>query len=47
MNAPEIHASQQVEPTGISKYSKPAASAALTTRSHNSGDPATSAAATP
>ena len=39
MNAPDIHASQQVEPTGIRRYSKPACSAACTTRSHNSGEP--------
>jgi hypothetical protein len=28
MNAPETHASQQVEPTGIKRYSNPACSAA-------------------
>ncbi len=47
MNAPVIQASQQTEPTGISRYSKPAASAACTTRSHNSGDPGTWASGTP
>jgi hypothetical protein len=47
MKAPEIQASQQVDPTGISRYSKPAASAAWTTRSHNSGEPGTCASIRP
>jgi hypothetical protein len=47
MKAPVIQASQQVEPTGIKRYSKPACSAACTTRSHNSGEPATCASITP
>ena len=47
MNAPAIHASQHTEPTGISRYSKPAASAASTTRWQRSGEPATCASARP
>jgi hypothetical protein len=47
MKAPAIQASQQVEPTGINRYSKPACSAALTTRSQSSGEPGTSASIRP
>src|SRR5215210_7333649 len=47
MNAPDIHASQQTEPTGISRYSNPAFSAACTTRSYSSIDPGTWASGTP
>src|SRR4051812_5640989 len=47
MNAPETQASQQVEPTGIKRYSNFAASAAATTRSHSSAEPATCADGTP
>ena len=47
MKAPVIQASQHTEPTGISRYSKPAFSAACTTRSHKSGDPGTWASGAP
>src|SRR5215212_3203974 len=47
MNAPDIHASQQTDPTGISRYSNPAFSAACTTRSYSSTDPGNWASGTP
>ncbi|MGX1286678.1 hypothetical protein [Bradyrhizobium elkanii] len=47
MKAPVIQASQHTEPTGISRYSKPACSAAATTRSQSSGEPAICASISP
>ena len=43
----EIHASQHAVCTGTSMYSKPAASAAATTRSNSGSDDATCALARP
>jgi len=43
----EIHASQQAVCTGTSMYSKPAASAASTTRSNSGSEGATCALASP